>query len=232
MEDVEMFTSKEVNGEMIKMREIEKMKFEERRKLRKRMRRRKLFWNVVVGYIIGCIIGLAIRINFASAQVVPQEQNQVREPYNISIIIEEDVEAPKGLKYVFDSTNWTEEEKYLLAKIAMAEAEGCSIETKSLVIATVLNRVEEKSFPDSIKEVISQKRGNVYQFSPLGNGRWNKVEPNEDCYTALEKVMKAENDFSNGALYFESCKNANNWHSRNLKYLCKSDTMRFYKHKT
>lgn len=228
-----MFTSKEVNGEMIKMREMERMKFEERRELRKRMRRRKLFWNAVVCCVLGVAIIMAILCVYPiSAQVPSESKTQPSEPYNIAIIIEEDVEAPRGLKYAFDSTNWTEEEKYLLAKIAMAEAEGCSIETKSLVIATVLNRVEEKSFPDSIKEVIYQKRGNVYQFSPLGNGRWNKVEPNEDCYTALEKVMKAENDFSNGALYFESCKNANNWHSRNLKYLCKSDTMRFYKHKT
>ena len=224
-----MFTSQEV----FRMMQIEKLNLEERRKLRKRRKRERLFWNAVLCCALGMAIMMAILCVYPiSAQVVSQEQNQVSEPYNIAIIIEEDVEAPRGLKYAFDSSDWTEEDKYLLAKIAMAEAEGCSIETKSLVIATVLNRVEEKSFPDSIKEVIYQKRDKVYQFSPIGDGRWNRVEPNEDCYTALEKVMKAEEDFSSGALYFESCKNANNWHSRNLKYLCKSDTMRFYKHKT
>ena len=213
---------------------MERIEFEKRRKLRKQIRRKKFIRGLVIFFAIVCsmsaIIGYTVRINSASAQIASQEQNQVSEPYNIAIVIEDNTEAPRGLKYAFDSTTWTENDKYLLAKIAMAEAEGCSVETKSSVIATILNRVDDKSFPNSIKEVIFQKGGNVYQFSPIGNGRWNRVEPNEECYAALERVINAEEDFSKGALYFESCKNANNWHSRNLKFLYKSDTMRFYKH--
>lgn len=127
------------------------------------------------------------------------------------------------------SKDWDSEDGYLLAKIAMAEAEGCSTETKALIIYTVLNRVWSDDFPDTIQEVIFQERNGIYQFSPIGNGRWDSVEPNEDCWKALDIVAKAEYDYSGGALYFESCSNANNWHSRNLEYLYESSGLRFYK---
>ncbi len=117
------------------------------------------------------------------------------------------------------------EDRYLLAKIAMAEAEGCNIQTKVFVILVVLNRVQSDKFPDTIYEVIFEKN----QFSPIKDGRWNKVEPNEECWEAVEIAIKYEYDYSEGALYFESCKNENNWHSRNLEYLYQIDSMRFYK---
>lgn len=123
------------------------------------------------------------------------------------------------------SKDWSEEETYLLAKIAMAEAEGCNTQTKALIIMCVLNRVESNEFPDTIKEVIFQKN----QFSPVDDGRWDRVEPNKDCYKAVKIVMEAKYDYSEGATYFESCTNENNWHSRNLEFLYKSEGMRFYK---
>lgn len=123
------------------------------------------------------------------------------------------------------SKDWSEEETYLLAKIAMAEAEGCNTQTKALIIMCVLNRVKSNEFPNTIKEVIFEKN----QFSPIDNGRWDKVEPNKDCYEAVKAVAEAKYDYSDGATYFESCENENNWHSRNLEFLYKSEGMRFYK---
>ena len=52
------------------------------------------------------------------------------------------------------SKDWDYEDSYLLAKIAMAEAEGENIQTKTLVILTVLNRVHSDEFPDTIYDVI------------------------------------------------------------------------------
>lgn len=125
--------------------------------------------------------------------------------------------------------NLTEEEKYMLAKIAMAEAEGESLEAKMYVIMVILNRVESNDFPNSIKEVIFQKSKNVYQFTPVQEGgRWWATEPNEECYEAVEIVNNTLDDISNGALYFESCKGAS-WHSRNLEFICMIDNTRFYK---
>lgn len=122
------------------------------------------------------------------------------------------------------SRDWDAEDSYLLAKIAMAEAEGEDVEGKAFVILVVLNRVWTDEFPDTIHDVIYQKS----QFSPIADGRFDRVEPNEECYEALEMVMLGW-DKSNGALYFESEKSADNWHSRHLDYLFTHGGHRFYK---
>lgn len=123
------------------------------------------------------------------------------------------------------SKDWSAKESYLLARIAMAEAEGCNTQTKTLIIMCVLNRVWSDEFPDTIEEVIFQKN----QFSPIDNGRWDRVEPNEDCYEAVKVVMEAKYDYSGGATYFENCADEDNWHSRNLEFLYESEGIRFYK---
>lgn len=123
------------------------------------------------------------------------------------------------------SKDWSAKESYLLARIAMAEAEGCNTQTKTLIIMCVLNRVWSDEFPDTIEEVIFQEN----QFSPIENGRWDRVEPNEDCYEAVKVVMEAKYDYSGGATYFENCADEDNWHSRNLEFLYESEGIRFYK---
>lgn len=122
------------------------------------------------------------------------------------------------------SRDWDVDDPYLLAKIAMAEAEGEDVEGKALVILVVLNRVWTDEFPGTIHDVIYQKN----QFSPIANGRFDRVEPDDECYEALEMVMSGW-DESDGALYFESEKSADNWHSRHLKYLFTHGGHRFYK---
>lgn len=49
------------------------------------------------------------------------------------------------------------EERELIARVTLAEAEGESELGKRLVIDTILNRVDHESFPDSVEEVIFQK---------------------------------------------------------------------------
>lgn len=140
--------------------------------------------------------------------------------------VPETIEPEKIEEY---SRELTYEDKYLLAKIAMAEAEGESLETKILVILTVLNRVEANGFPNTIEGVIFEKTGNTYQFSPvMTGGRWWTTEPNEECWEAVGIVNATEYDISEGALFFESC-SGESWHSRNLTLICELDGMRFYK---
>lgn len=119
----------------------------------------------------------------------------------------------------------SDSDAYLLAKIAMAEAEGEDTLGKALVIRTILNRVESDNayFPDTVSEVIFQKDA----FTPTRNGRFEKVEPNEDCYAALELVKEGWDD-SQGALYFERTTKAETWHSRNLVKLFTHGNHTFY----
>lgn len=154
------------------------------------------------------------------------QQEEIIEQETTGVIVEDFIQYPE-LTY---SKDWTYEESYMLAKIAMAEAEGESLHGKILVILTVLNRVHEDSFPNTIGEVIFQQTDGVYQFSPMvDGGRWWTTEPNEECWTAVEIIRESKYDYSYGALYFESCKDKDNWHSRNLEFLYQEGNHRFYK---
>lgn len=146
-----------------------------------------------------------------------------------SIFVEQVQQELEPITLIYDK-EFTEDDKYLLAKIAMAEAESQNIQTKTLVIMSVLNRVESDDFPDSILEVIFQNNGKTYQYSPvMQGGRWWTTEPDEDCYEAVEVVLTTEYDYSDGALYFESCAEEENWYSKNLEFLYQSEDLRFYK---
>lgn len=122
------------------------------------------------------------------------------------------------------SRDWDAEESYLLAKIAMAEAEGEDTEGKALVITVVLNRVWSDGFPDSIEEVIMQE--NQFSVTKQG-GRWWTVEPDKDCWKALDMVMIDDWDESYGALYFES-EGESTWHRDNLEFLFQHGNHYFY----
>ena len=129
-----------------------------------------------------------------------------------------------GSESLIASRDWDAEESYMLMKIAMAEAEGESVEGKALVMLVVLNRVWSDGFPDTIEEVIFEPG----QFSPVREGgRYFTTEPNDECHEALEMVMKGW-DESHGALYFESCKNSS-WHSENLEFLFQVGNHKFYR---
>ena len=158
------------------------------------------------------------RINFAMYESEVNDHNIANSPAT-------------ALKEVKFSRNLSEDDKYLLAKIAMAEAEGESFKTKIFVILTVLNRADSsnKCFPNTIKEVIFEENKGIYQFSPvMPGGRWWRVEPNEECWEAVNIVNGMKDDITFGALYFEAC-SGESWHSRNLEFLFKSDNTRFYK---
>lgn len=119
---------------------------------------------------------------------------------------------------------WSGYEEYLLTKIAMAEAGGESVQGKALVIMVVLNRVQSDKFPDSIEAVIYQED----QFSPVQDGAFDRMEPDADCWTALNVIKESQYDFSGGALYFENCKESDNWHSKNLNFLYQCGRHKFY----
>lgn len=115
------------------------------------------------------------------------------------------------------------EDSYLLAKIAMAEAESEDTEGKALVMLVVLNRVEADGFPDSIEEVIYQAK----QFSPVASGRFDRVEPDADCWLALSLIEVDGWDESMGATYFES-ESESTWHEEHLEFLFQHGNHYFY----
>lgn len=119
----------------------------------------------------------------------------------------------------------SDKEKYLLMKLAMAEAESEDTAGKALVILVAMNRAESKGFPDTVEGVIYENM----QFSPVFDGRFDGSEPDADCRKALGMVMDGW-DESRGALYFES-ESGSTWHRENLKKLFTHGKHIFYKEK-
>lgn len=203
-------------------------------KRRRRCRRQKL---IISSIFAICALGLTILlvIGAKTRSGASGEPTEVPEVIRLDLptvkttpdaaILPETVEPENSYPRFSYSKDWGAEDSYLLAKIAMAEAEGESIQGKTLVILVVLNRVHNADFPNTIQDVIFEEN----QFTPVINGRFDKVEPDADCWEAVQVVMEAQYDYSDGALYFESCDDANNWHSRNLDFLYQCGNHKFYK---
>lgn len=117
-----------------------------------------------------------------------------------------------------------ESDNYLLAKIAMAEAEGEDITGKALVIRVVLNRLESEKFPDSVKDIIFEDK----QFASITDGRWDRVEPNKECWKAVELVKNGW-DESEDAVFFERTDLSDSWQSKNLKLALTHQNHNFYR---
>jgi N-acetylmuramoyl-L-alanine amidase len=85
----------------------------------------------------------------------------------------------------------TNEEIELIALVTMAEAEGECEEGKRLVIDTILNRVDHKYWPDTVRGVIYQP----HQFTSMWNGRVNRCVVKEDiCQLVREELISRTND--------------------------------------
>ncbi len=105
----------------------------------------------------------------------------------------------------------TQEERDLLAKLVHAEAKGEPYAGKVAVATVVLNRVDHKDFPNSIRGVIYEvSAGGHYAFSPVQNGAINQ-SADASAYRAVDEALAFRGQ-GNGSIYFYNPKTAtNNW---------------------
>ena len=178
----------------------------------------------LVSFLVFCSAIIILTLN--SIDPAGSKENAFEAKNEAKVIIE-------PLKLEADTkeecTEWSTYETYILAKLAMAEAESEGVEGKALVMLVVLNRVWSDRFPNTIEEVIFQRTGNGgWQFSPLQEGgRWYTTEPDQECREALELIQVEKWDESQGALYFESA-GKSDWHRRNLEFLFQYGNHYFY----
>lgn len=116
------------------------------------------------------------------------------------------------------------EDEAILKQIAMAEAEGETIEGKALVMRVVLNRTEDEQFPDTVEDVVFEED----QFSTVEiGGRYWTVAPDEGCETALAAIENGW-DESDGALYFDAV-GSETWQGATREYLYTCGGHNFYR---
>lgn len=206
---------------------------ENKTRTRRKARRRKRINLKILGIMLiiisaSCICMAAVKKEDEPEPLPEATETATEEPEKVQVVFIRE-ERPTAKEE--HSTDWDAYESYLLARIAMAEAEGESTEGKAMVIRTVLNRVWDDDFPGTIEDVIFEIKDGVFQFSSVmpGERYWN-VEPDADCYKALYMVMVDHWDESEGALYFEATSNGEGtWHSKNLEYIKTVGNHNFYK---
>jgi len=94
--------------------------------------------------------------------------------------------------YTPDDLKW-------LSKIIHAEAKGESHEGKLAVGNVILNRTKNPMYPDTIEEVIFDRRNGV-QFSPIINGAINNAPSTSSLIAAIEVLEGKRN--AKGVLFF------------------------------
>lgn len=216
------------------------MNEQRRRALRRRRRRRQRIKRRIlcVAIAAAAIAAIAAFASFAASRnrIEAAEETKEAEKRPAVDIVETATEKateaaqaePTTEETLVKSMDWSAEDAYILAKMAMAEAEGEDTEGKALVILVILNRVWAEQFPDTILGVISQENA----FTSYSNGRYDRVEPDADCMAAL-RLVESHWDESQGALYFERtpAEGESTWHSRNLEKLFTHGNHTFYREK-
>ena len=113
------------------------------------------------------------------------------------VVNDEDIEKD----YTITDLDW-------LAKIVHAEAQGETHNGKVAVANVVLNRKESKEFPDSIYDVVFDKKYGV-QFTPTINGAIHN-NPSKESYKAAKQALFGNNIVDN-CLYFLNPKKASSF---------------------
>ena len=99
--------------------------------------------------------------------------------------------------------HFSDEDVYILACLVYHEARGESFEGQVAVVEVVLNRMLSDYFPDTVEEVVFQKYGDVWQFSPAPY--LYSAEPGKEQYLAVHTAIEErEHILSEDTVYFST----------------------------
>jgi len=96
----------------------------------------------------------------------------------------------------------------LLARLVTAEAGGEPYTGQVAVAATVLNRLKDPRYPNTVPGIVYQVDNGRYQYSPVMNGRIN-LPASSSAYKAVQDALNGW-DPSNGANGFYNPRKTNN----------------------
>ena len=148
---------------------------QERRKRRRQRRRMQAVLLASLLFALVLIVTLHIR-ETAPEPVAERTSALVAERQTLTYIAparpEAAEETPEELTVEPEPENryaelhFSDEDVYILACLVYHEARGESFEGQVAVVEVVLNRMLSDYFPDTVEEVVFQKYGDVWQFSP------------------------------------------------------------------
>lgn len=166
----------------------------------KRHGRRALGWTDALPFLVGAIILVAVPLlillslaasRYASAISGVSSSAAVSSPAASATQTptSEATPEPEAVSR-YEEVELTEEDAYILACLVYHEARGEPFEGQAAVVEVVFNRCLSDEFPDTVEEVVFQKYGDVWQFSPAPY--LYTAEPSEVQYNAVMYAYNAE----------------------------------------
>lgn len=184
---------------------------QERRK-RRRQRRRRMQAGILLSLVL--VLGLIIALRAGKErETLEQEIPLAAERQTLTYIVparpEAAEETPEELTVESEPENryaelhFSDEDVYVLACLVYHEARGESFEGQVAVVEVVLNRMLSDYFPDTVEEVVFQKYGDVWQFSPAPY--LYSAEPDKEQYLAVHTAIEErEHILSEDTVYFST----------------------------
>lgn len=154
--------------------------------------------------LISVLIGVALSITICiDAHTEQLDREEPKVDYHELTTVKpidsptEDVEVTKVAEVtqepiptkVYDSID-------LIALCTEAEAGNQDLEGKHLVVDVILNRVDDPDFPNTVREVITQRN----QFETWSNGAIDRVKPSESTIEAVNLELASRLNYE--ILYF------------------------------
>ena len=126
------------------------------------------------------------------------EVSWIQSTYTVDIV-KEGLVVPEDL---IATRTYTDDDLYLLSKIVTVESGDESLEVAMAIANTVLNRVKDSRFPDTVEGVIYQV--DVYkQFPPAHKSSFETLEPTQLSIIASKKALEGINNIGN-SLFFNN----------------------------
>ncbi|MDR1539397.1 MAG: cell wall hydrolase [Clostridiales bacterium] len=122
----------------------------------------------------------------------------------------------EALELIPSYSGYTQEDLLWLAKIVEAEAQGEPYASKLGVASVIINRKESNLYPDTIKDVIFDKRFGV-QFTPTANGAvYNS--PSAQSWMAAIEALEGTNNAPSTLFFLNPRYATSNWVQKNRRY--------------
>lgn len=126
-----------------------------------------------------------------------------------------------------ESAQWDEEDLYWLARIISAESRGEPFEGQLAVGTVILNRVASDAFPNSVYDVIFDRRWGVTQFTPVSNGTVYD-EPARESVAAAKLVLEGVRAAGESLYFLAPAQAQNAWATQNRPYVTTIGGHQFY----
>jgi N-acetylmuramoyl-L-alanine amidase len=126
------------------------------------------------------------------------------------------------------SRNTSSADLYWLSRIIHSESASEPYNGKVAVGNVVLNRVQSKSFPNSVYGVIFEYYKNIPQFSPVADGTIYNT-PSEESVRAARDSLNGVKPVGNATYFFNPSKAEGRWIVQNKTYVMRIGGHVFYR---